>query len=283
MESQLPTNYVLIDFENVQPKNLEVLAEHPFKVLVFVGANQAKVPFDLAAAMQKLGDNASYIKITGSGQNAFGFSHRLLHWKAIPTGYEGIFPYQGEVARDCDVIARKALGSPRASSVFPAPAFPVLSANNFEDAKQKSFDAIGKMLSQQAFAIVPKVREVNDYLATTRNSGVCVREVHPEICFWGLNERQAMKHPKKKPAGFEERLQVLGRFFPDIEAIVNGPLSKYTRSVVARDDILDALVALVVASTSADKLKTMPPTPNMDSRGLPMEMVYTEDPNGNAL
>ena len=73
MEKKLPTNYVLIDFENVQPKNLEILANHPFNVLVFVGANQAKVPFDLAAAMQKLGKNANYIRISGSGQNALDF------------------------------------------------------------------------------------------------------------------------------------------------------------------------------------------------------------------
>ena len=41
----MPTNYVLIDFENVQPKNLEILKDHPFKIFVFVGANQTKVPF----------------------------------------------------------------------------------------------------------------------------------------------------------------------------------------------------------------------------------------------
>jgi hypothetical protein len=69
----LATNYVLIDFENVQPKNLEVLRQHPFKVLVFVGANQTKVPFDLAAAMQALGGSAEYIKIAGSGRNALDF------------------------------------------------------------------------------------------------------------------------------------------------------------------------------------------------------------------
>ena len=61
----MTTNYVLIDYENVQPKNLEILAKHPFKVFVFVGANQTKVPYDLAAAMQNLGDSASYIKISG--------------------------------------------------------------------------------------------------------------------------------------------------------------------------------------------------------------------------
>lgn len=69
----MPTNYVLIDFENVQPKNLALLSEHQFKVLVFVGASQAKIPFDLAAALQQLGENARYIKISGNGKNALDF------------------------------------------------------------------------------------------------------------------------------------------------------------------------------------------------------------------
>ena len=69
----MATNYVLIDFENVQPKNLEILYHHSFKVLVFVGANQTKVPFDLASAMQALGESAQYIKISGNGKNALDF------------------------------------------------------------------------------------------------------------------------------------------------------------------------------------------------------------------
>lgn len=73
MEIHLPTNYVLIDFENVQPKNLEILANHPFRIFIFVGANQTKIPFDLVAVMQNLGDNAKYIKISGNGQNALDF------------------------------------------------------------------------------------------------------------------------------------------------------------------------------------------------------------------
>ena len=67
------TNYILIDYENVQPKNLEILLNHPFKVIAFVGANQTKIPFDLADAMQALGENAAYIKISGNGQNALDF------------------------------------------------------------------------------------------------------------------------------------------------------------------------------------------------------------------
>ena len=73
MIAQLKNNYILIDYENVQPKSLAILNGHPFKVIVFVGANQAKIPFELASALQALGSNAEYVKIGGSGPNALDF------------------------------------------------------------------------------------------------------------------------------------------------------------------------------------------------------------------
>jgi len=66
-------NYVLIDFENVQPESLAGLQQDHFKVLVFVGANQTKVPFEVAHAMQSMGGKAEYVKITGNGSNALDF------------------------------------------------------------------------------------------------------------------------------------------------------------------------------------------------------------------
>lgn len=69
----MPTNYVLIDFENVQPRNLGILADHPFQVLVFIGANQTRVPRNVAVAMQSLGRRARYVEIDGSGPNALDF------------------------------------------------------------------------------------------------------------------------------------------------------------------------------------------------------------------
>jgi len=65
--------YVLVDFENVQPRNLELLKEHPFRVLVFIGANQTKFPRHFVVAMQALGEQADYIEIAGSGPNALDF------------------------------------------------------------------------------------------------------------------------------------------------------------------------------------------------------------------
>ena len=67
------TNIILIDFENVQPKDLAQLRERPFQTKVFCGANQTKVPFDLAAELQPLGPDAEYIRIQGTGPNALDF------------------------------------------------------------------------------------------------------------------------------------------------------------------------------------------------------------------
>jgi hypothetical protein len=72
------TNYVLIDYENVQPKDVVLLNGHPFKVLVFVGANQTKVPLDLVKTLQPMGGNADYIVVSGSGRNALDF-HIAFH------------------------------------------------------------------------------------------------------------------------------------------------------------------------------------------------------------
>ena len=67
------TNYVLIDFENVQPKSLDQLAGDPFKIFVFVGAHQTKLPSKIKTSLKRLGDRAECIKISRKGRNALDF------------------------------------------------------------------------------------------------------------------------------------------------------------------------------------------------------------------
>jgi len=67
------TNYVLVDFENVQPKDIGLLKDGPFKVKVFLGPNQSKIPVSLASSLQSLGDNAEYIILETAGSNALDF------------------------------------------------------------------------------------------------------------------------------------------------------------------------------------------------------------------
>jgi hypothetical protein len=67
------TNFVLVDFENVQPQDIGLLKDGPFKVKVFLGPNQSKIPISLAASLQSLGENAEYIVLETAGNNALDF------------------------------------------------------------------------------------------------------------------------------------------------------------------------------------------------------------------
>ena len=65
--------YFLIDFENVQPKDLPQLKGGNIKIRIFMGSNQAKLPTAMANALQPFGTAAEYIFINGNGKNAADF------------------------------------------------------------------------------------------------------------------------------------------------------------------------------------------------------------------
>lgn len=67
------TNYILIDFESVQSVSLERLTQDHFKVIVFIGAHQVKLPLEVVTSLQRFGSRAEYIKISGHGPNALDF------------------------------------------------------------------------------------------------------------------------------------------------------------------------------------------------------------------
>lgn len=69
----MPTNYVLVDFENMQPTDLALLSGGPFKIVIFLGGNQNKIPVNTAIALQQFGNAAEYLQIEGSGSNALDF------------------------------------------------------------------------------------------------------------------------------------------------------------------------------------------------------------------
>jgi len=69
----LKTNFVLVDFENIQPKNMGLLIGAQLKIKVFLGAAQTKIPLEMARAMQMFGPDAEYIQIDGTGRNALDF------------------------------------------------------------------------------------------------------------------------------------------------------------------------------------------------------------------
>ena len=188
---------------------------------------------------------------------------------------------EGPAERPCDPEARRALGPPRASSVFPAPPRQATEylADNPRDkacANAIQFGITRRNISPFGYGIMPKVAEVDRVMLARRPR---VREVHPEVCFWALNSRSSMEFSKKKQEGIEERLCVLERVEPRARNIFEAGCAKFRKKDVVRDDILDALAAAVTAYRGwTDRLQALPENdaPQKDGRGLPMEMVFWE-------
>jgi predicted RNase H-like nuclease len=175
-------------------------------------------------------------------------------------------------ARGCDLDARQLLGPKRQSSVFPAPCRRTLQARSFEEACAINRAACGKAITQQLFAILPKIREVNGAMGVDLQQ--VVREAHPEVSFAVISNRMTgIKEPKKTSEGRAERIRVLqphlGQGFDPRE------VKRQLGSAVALDDIIDAAVCLVSAQRAAQGRALVLPRRgrHTDSSGLRMEIV----------
>ena len=222
------------------------------------------------------------------GKKFLAFGDLLTHYADaslilvdIPIG----LPVRGE-GRDCDRAARKLLNPGRSRSVFPAPTRQAAERaaqcpGPPSKAKLIKLRSYGISMNLQTLGISSKILEV-DKLIVPRgpDSAQTVREVHPELCFRAFNNNEAMKHSKKTKGGkgIDERLAILRGVLPQTDDIFDGMCRKYVRKHVAKDDILDALVAALTAfrvpGQGLGQLKSAPETPPKDGKGLPMEMVY---------
>lgn len=189
----------------------------------------------------------------------------------IPIG----LPHRARNVRSCDMEARKWLGK-RWHSVFLAPCRHAVYSDNYKRASEINKEETGSFLTTQAWGIVPRIKEVDQLLRNDKTARARIREIHPEVCFWALNGKRPMEYPKKEKdqKGIQERKGVLISVYPDSEAIFKCAKQKYLRKEVARDDILDALVAAVTAYKGRRGLNSIPEKPELDAHDLPMEMVY---------
>jgi predicted RNase H-like nuclease len=178
----------------------------------------------------------------------------------------------GEEERDCDLLARELLGGGRASSVYPAPCRAATREDDPAEASRVNEERTGRGLSVQSRALLPRIRRVDALLAGTPEARGVVREMHPEVAFWGLNGGTTIPTAKREAEGQVERLAVLDAHDPRAPRVVSASLLRFPRNQVGRDDVLDALAGAVTA-TRTHGLRTLPPEPETDPTGLPMEMV----------
>jgi len=184
---------------------------------------------------------------------------------------------KGSQERQCDKEARRLLKWPRCSSIFRAPCRGTLEYYaDYPTAKEiNKLLTGGKSLSKQSFSIMPKIKEVDDFLQEDISARSTIREIHPEVCFWALNGGKPVMSKKKEADGFQERMTLLRNAYRQtgaVDAVIQHAKSKYPGMVA--DDIADALVAAATALLTRHKVLTLPEKPEVDERGLPMEMVY---------
>lgn len=178
----------------------------------------------------------------------------------------------GKAERQCDLDAREALSPGRASSVFPVPCRQALTASSYEKASQINERKLGRKLSRQSYALIPKILELDELLASSEFARASIRETHPEVCFWGLLGGP-MEFSKRTRDGFVDRMRLLKLVEPAAEEMIAAAFLIHGGFDAGRDDIVDAFIAALCAR-SADNLQTLPEEPKLDKRGLPMEICY---------
>lgn len=173
-------------------------------------------------------------------------------------------------SRECDVEARRLVG-PRASSVFPTPVRAALAATTYAEACSLSRADCGKAISQQAFQILDRIRDVDEAMRESAALRARVVEVHPEVCFYFMNGAVPLEDAKRSEGGKAMRKRLIAEAFG--EGVFETIRTRYHSRQVADDDILDALAALWTARrVEQGQAETIPSSPPADRFRLPMQM-----------
>jgi predicted RNase H-like nuclease len=194
---------------------------------------------------------------------------------ALPVGVDmpiGLPDWGGQ--RRCEPHARRLLQH-RASTIFPAPPRALITAATYPEARARVADRRRthpgtRSISAQAFALAPKIRELDAHLTRDPPARDWLYEVHPELSFRALAGGQPQP-PKQRVEGGEARVRLLREPFPDLLKVISD--TPIPPRLAKPDDILDAYAclwsALRIARGEAVQLGGEP-----DTLGLPMRIVY---------
>lgn len=169
-----------------------------------------------------------------------------------------------------DDQARKELG-PKASSIFTIPCRQAVYAATEEKQKQANIKVLGKSLAKQTISIIPKIKELDEFLRKHPEYKNRILESHPEVAFARLNGSVVLTRKKEYP-GFSERAGILKHYLPEKTLFGMWDLARQFKC--NPDDLLDAACLAVTAAMSAkDMCETIPAEPEQDEEGLYMKMT----------
>ncbi|CCH49560.1 DUF429 domain-containing protein [Pseudodesulfovibrio piezophilus] len=238
----------------------------------YVGVDACKCGW-MAAIMDKTGVRCEVFPEFAGIWDAHSDIQRLF--VDIPVGLAA------EGDRGADMEARRFLPPGFKSSIFNTPVRKALYARTNAEAKSINQELTGKSLSEQSLGISKKIREVDRWLQAHQKEQGKVFESHPEICFIHC-AGGPLSYGKKDFLGTLERMKIVRKFVKSAEDLLVSVRERYTRTNVAADDILDAMVLAVVAKECDGRPSFFPAgveEPPQDETGLPMAVWYHDFSN----
>jgi predicted RNase H-like nuclease len=170
--------------------------------------------------------------------------------------------------RACDLEARRLLGRawPR---VFLPPVRAALEATDYRVACDAHRRVTGRMISQQCFGILPKIREVDEAMKPAYQERVL--EAHPELALAALNCGAPVLAGKTTAEGRAIRWELLRSVFPELASAP--PSGRELPPGCAADDYIDALAcAWTAVCALRGTARRVPEAPDTVARGLRMEI-----------
>lgn len=174
-----------------------------------------------------------------------------------------------------DKATREELGK-NGSTVFPIPCRQAVMVDPNDPQtviklRELYLAVLGKSLSAQSINIIPKIRELNEFLDDYREYKNVLCESHPELCFTRLNGKALMMN-KKTAEGLEERQSILEKYIE--KGMMDGIQVRARELNCMPDDIMDSVCLAVSAALKAHGMcETIPEEPETDVRGLVMQMI----------
>lgn len=179
----------------------------------------------------------------------------------------------GELARPDQELRNRLQG--KKSNVFNTPCRQAVYCQDKRDAKALNLKFLNKSLSEQSIGFARKIQEVDQFLFDNPKYIGRLRESHPEYGFAILNHGMPLISKKSETIGFEERKRIISQYFTQAEKAIDEIRSQYPKQLLG--DFVDAMVLAVLGHMGMQSgFETIPQRPQKDSRGLPMEIVYSK-------
>lgn len=177
------TNYVFIDFENVQVDSLTLLNGDHFKVKVFLGPNNKKLPRELVIAMHELGPRAEYITLEAHGSNALDFHISYYLGQAVsadPKGFYHIISKDTGFDPLIQHLKTKGIFSARSASIHEMPCIkPTAAIESAGTTSTKASSGLEALIDKAVEDLIRRKASKPRTVKTLRNTihSVCGKEL----------------------------------------------------------------------------------------------------------